>query len=525
MRRAVAAASASSLALASRAAARARSIDWPTERPPRPLPRARGQLPALPGPDAAERAAGDRGLASRAAGGQPAPDRARRRRAGSGQQAGRRVSRGVAARSGHHDEERRADRDDDRLDRRRDRRRRGERPDLHQRRRHEGQPGRRPRSRVRPRAASGVRDRGDRAAAAADPLGAEGQLRRSRLPGRRRVRSARLRVPSVRQAGFRHAGIDRRDHARGSARVPQALVRRQQRHPRDRRRRHGGRSVRGRRARVRQRGSASICRRRRPTSRRRRPAASSSSIGRARRRPRSASATSALPRRHHDYLALDIAIEDPRRRRGQPAASRASLGARPDLRRVGGSERAQGHRRHRRRDRHAIGEDRRSAAADGRGDRAAAAPARAAARAGGRAGIPDRQLSADDRNAERDRAAGAERGLLRPRPERAADLPRARQRDHGRRHPARRAAVPASRRLSIVLVGDASVFAKELAGVGFDQVERIPIARPRSVVAGSAPACGAAPAAAGSSRSRFASTQPATPARPAQPATCAACAI
>ena len=31
-------------------------------------------------------------------------------------------------------------------------------------------------------------------------------------------------------------------------------------------------------------------------------------------------------------------------------------------------------------------------------------------------------------------------------------------------------------KLSIVLVGDASVFSKNLAGVGFDQVERIPIA-------------------------------------------------
>ena len=31
-------------------------------------------------------------------------------------------------------------------------------------------------------------------------------------------------------------------------------------------------------------------------------------------------------------------------------------------------------------------------------------------------------------------------------------------------------------RLSIVLVGDASVFAKQLAGVGFDQFERIPLA-------------------------------------------------
>ena len=37
-------------------------------------------------------------------------------------------------------------------------------------------------------------------------------------------------------------------------------------------------------------------------------------------------------------------------------------------------------------------------------------------------------------------------------------------------------------RLSIVLVGDASVFAKQLAGVGFDQVERIPLARARPVV-------------------------------------------
>ena len=40
--------------------------------------------------DAAERPAGDRGLAPRAAGGQPAADRPRRRRAGSGRQAGRR---------------------------------------------------------------------------------------------------------------------------------------------------------------------------------------------------------------------------------------------------------------------------------------------------------------------------------------------------------------------------------------------------------------------------------------------------
>ena len=40
-------------------------------------------------------------------------------------------------------------------------------------------------------------------------------------------------------------------------------------------------------------------------------------------------------------------------------------------------------------------------------------------------------------------------------------------------------------RLSIVLVGDASVFAKQLPGVGFDQFERIPLARARSRVRGS----------------------------------------
>ena len=45
------------------------------------------------------------------------------------------------------------------------------------------------------------------------------------------------------------------------------------------------------------------------TSRRRRPAASSSSIGPAQSRPKSASATSGLPRRHKDYLALDIATK------------------------------------------------------------------------------------------------------------------------------------------------------------------------------------------------------------------------
>ena len=53
----------------------------------------------------------------------------------------------------------------------------------------------------------------------------------------------------------------------------------------------------------------------------------------------------ALPRHHPDYLALDIAIEDSRRRRRQPAAPRAALGARPHLRRVGRRQRAEGQRR------------------------------------------------------------------------------------------------------------------------------------------------------------------------------------
>ena len=42
-------------------------------------------------------------------------------------------------------------------------------------------------------------------------------------------------------------------------------------------------------------------------------------------------------------------------------------------------------------------------------------------------GVSDRQFSADDRDAERDRAAGAERGVLWPGPRRASELPRARQ--------------------------------------------------------------------------------------------------
>ena len=105
----------------------------------------------------------------------------------------------------------------------------------------------------------------------------------------------------------------------------------EQRDSRGRRRRHGRRGVRRRRARVRQLGAA-----RRPpvpvADRRRRRAASSSSIGRAPCRPRFASATrrcrasTRLPRARPRH-------QDSRRRGRQPPAPRAAIGARPDLRR------------------------------------------------------------------------------------------------------------------------------------------------------------------------------------------------
>ena len=55
-----------------RAAATAQVPDWPSERPPRPLPAREVKFPPYATQDAGERAAGDRGLAPRAAGRQPA---------------------------------------------------------------------------------------------------------------------------------------------------------------------------------------------------------------------------------------------------------------------------------------------------------------------------------------------------------------------------------------------------------------------------------------------------------------------
>ena len=82
------------LAVACAVSARAQTQNWPSERPPRPLAGARRQVSALRIQDAAERPAGDRGVAPRAAGGQPAADRPRRRGAGSGRPARRGRARG-----------------------------------------------------------------------------------------------------------------------------------------------------------------------------------------------------------------------------------------------------------------------------------------------------------------------------------------------------------------------------------------------------------------------------------------------
>ncbi len=103
------------------------------------------------------------------------------------------------------------------------------------------------------------------------------------------------------------------------------------------------------------------------------------------------------------------------RRGRQQAASRAALGSRPDLRRLSRRERPEGRWQHRRRHRHAIGSDRRGPPPRRRRVLAPATSARAGRRARGCEGLPDGQLSPDDRDAERDRPADSERRFLRAR--------------------------------------------------------------------------------------------------------------
>ena len=133
------------------------------------------------------------------------------------------------------------------------------------------------------------------------------------------------------------------------------------------------------------------------------------------------------------------------RRGREQAASSAALGSRLDLRRFRRRERLEGRRQHRRRHGHAIGSDGRGPAPHRRRVLAPATSARAGRRARGCEGLPDGQLSPDDRDAERDRAPGSECGFLRPGFERAPDLSRACECDQRRRHPACRARVPAPR--------------------------------------------------------------------------------
>ena len=158
-----------SLALALPVARPRRSQNWPSERPPRPLPARDVKFPPYADPDAAERPAGDRGVASRAAGGQPAAARPRRRRAGSRRTS--RASRTLAASLlDQGTTTKSAEQIADAIDSIGGALGTGAGTDLtlRQRGRDEGQLGRRARPGVRPGAAPGVRARGDRAAAAAD---------------------------------------------------------------------------------------------------------------------------------------------------------------------------------------------------------------------------------------------------------------------------------------------------------------------------------------------------------------------
>ena len=433
------------LALAVAPAARAQS-DWPTERPPRPLPAQGRQLSAVPDEDAAERAAGDRGVASRAAGRQPAADRPRRRRAGS-----RRPSR--ASRTSRRRCSTRA-------------RRQERRADCTTIDSIGGAIGAGAGSDLTFINAAVMKDSLGLALdlvsdLARNPAFAPEEIERQRqqilsglkvsyddpgLPGRRGLRSAGLRVPSVRQAGFRDA----------RNRLPRSRARICWRFTSD-----GSAPNNAILAIVgdvtAEEAFAGAERAFGGWERVDLPDAQADEPPRAdppRRHRRSAGCgPDRDPRRQHrpcrgaqkDYLALDIATKILGGEGGNRLHRVLRSERRPHVRRLRRSARAQGHREHHRRDRHALGEDRRSAAADRRRDLQAAASAGAAARAQRRAGIPHRQLSADDRDARRDRAPGAERGVLRPRPERAAGLPRAREQDHGGRHPARGAAVSASR--------------------------------------------------------------------------------
>ena len=176
-------------------------------------------------------------------------------------------------------------------------------------------------------------------------------------------------------------------------------------HPRDRRRRDRGRGVRRAPNACSATGRGTTCRhrRRRPPPPNRR-AAWSSSTSRTRCRPRSASGTSAsrasTPTTWRSTWRSRFSAARARNRLHRVLRTERGLtyGASADI------EALQAERRHRGRDQHALGGDRRGAAADRRRVLRGCSASAWATRAGGRAGVPDRQLPADDRDARRDRA-------------------------------------------------------------------------------------------------------------------------
>ena len=316
----------------------------------------------------------------------------------------------------------------------------------------------------------------DRAAAPAGDVVAEGGGRGSRQRRQPGDRSADLRLPSVRPARQRHRRIAGVAHAPGLRRLPSAVLRAEQRAARHRRRRQRRRGD-GRRAEgVRRLGAA-----RRAGVQADRSAAADQARRRHRQARRGADRDSRRAARHSAQarrLSRDgSGGEDSRRRGRQPAAAGAALAARPHLRRVGRPRHLQDRRRHRRRDRHAHrARPPKRCASIVDEFLQAAARARLRRRARRRAGLPGRALPADDRNARRDRDAGAQPAVLRAAARGAADLSRARAAGHARRHPARGAGYFKPDRLSVVLVGDAErVHQRARRASGFGEFERIPI--------------------------------------------------
>ena len=259
----------------------AQTSTWPSEAPPRPLAAHEVRFPPYEPAHAAQRHAGGRGPAPRAAGGQHAADRARGKRPGSRRESRRRFARGHASRSGNDHPDRGPDRRPHRLGGRGQRHRgrprlvlRADRGDERQLRPRHEPVGRRNAQPV-------VCGCGDRAPAPASAVGVQGQLRRPRIPGEHRLRPSRLRVQSVWGAEQRHAGLAAANHARRPAGVSRSMVRPQQLHARGGWRRHRGRGVRHRDARVRRLGPA----RRSPGCRRRSPATDAARHRRGQSRP------------------------------------------------------------------------------------------------------------------------------------------------------------------------------------------------------------------------------------------------